>query len=174
MARRHSDSARELAHDEESDDALDVAEHANRFAELLTRPGIPPDTAAALYEPSDPDNWTPPPRLPHDRELTISWIGRAHLGEQLEEAIRILGGQAMWVALSFLECIERSDTAPTASLADNIERHRIAIEVLGEAYERIGRKDASPDVKAAFEHHDEVGTFWTGKIRGPSPRFFLP
>jgi hypothetical protein len=36
------------------------------------------------------------------------------------------------------------------------------------------RKDASPDVKAAFEHHDEVGTFWTGKIRGPIPRFFLP
>ena len=34
------------------------------------------------------------------------------------------------------------------------------------------RKDASPDVKAAFEHYDSVGTFWTGKIRGPIPRFF--
>ena len=33
------------------------------------------------------------------------------------------------------------------------------------------RKDASPDVKAAFQHHDEVSTFWTGAIRGPVPRF---
>jgi hypothetical protein len=35
------------------------------------------------------------------------------------------------------------------------------------------RKDASPDVKAAFERYDSVGTFWTGKIRGPIPRIFL-
>ena len=36
------------------------------------------------------------------------------------------------------------------------------------------RKDASPDVKAAFERYESVGTFWTGKIRGPIPRFFIP
>lgn len=36
------------------------------------------------------------------------------------------------------------------------------------------RKDASPDVKAAFRHHDEVGCFWTGEIRGPVPRFSIP
>lgn len=35
------------------------------------------------------------------------------------------------------------------------------------------RKDASPDVKLAFETYDEVGTFFTGKIRGPIPRFFV-
>jgi hypothetical protein len=33
------------------------------------------------------------------------------------------------------------------------------------------RKEASPHIKAAFEHHDEVGSFWTGEIRGPIPRF---
>ena len=36
------------------------------------------------------------------------------------------------------------------------------------------RKDASPDVKAAFVDHVEVGCFWTGKIRGPVPRLVLP
>ncbi len=30
------------------------------------------------------------------------------------------------------------------------------------------RRVVSPDVKAAFESHDEVGCFWTGTIRGPS------
>ena len=33
------------------------------------------------------------------------------------------------------------------------------------------RKAASPKIKAAFEQHEEVGCFWTGKIRGPIPRF---
>ncbi len=36
------------------------------------------------------------------------------------------------------------------------------------------RKGASRDVKAAFQHHDEVGSFWTGKIVAPISRFVLP
>lgn len=36
------------------------------------------------------------------------------------------------------------------------------------------RKDTSPDVKIAFRSHADVGCFWTGKIRGPVPRFALP
>ncbi|HEY1558138.1 MAG TPA: hypothetical protein VGF94_25080 [Kofleriaceae bacterium] len=36
------------------------------------------------------------------------------------------------------------------------------------------RKTASPDVKAAFGHYDEVGCFWTGEVRGPIPRFSIP
>ncbi len=36
------------------------------------------------------------------------------------------------------------------------------------------RKIASPHIKAAFQHHREVGSFWTGKLRGPIPRFILP
>jgi len=35
------------------------------------------------------------------------------------------------------------------------------------------RKEASIDVKAAFLHYKSVGCFWTGKIRGPLPRFFI-
>lgn len=35
------------------------------------------------------------------------------------------------------------------------------------------RKDASPAVKAAFRDHDEVGCFWTGAIRGASPRLMI-
>ena len=38
---------------------------------------------------------------------------------------------------------------------------------------RKHRKDASSEVKAALPHHDDVGCFWTGKTRGPVPRFFL-
>jgi hypothetical protein len=33
------------------------------------------------------------------------------------------------------------------------------------------RKEASPHIKAAFEHHHEVGSFWTGEISNPLPRF---
>jgi hypothetical protein len=36
------------------------------------------------------------------------------------------------------------------------------------------RKEASPSVKAAFRQYDEVGSFWTGKIEGPVPRFIAP
>jgi hypothetical protein len=36
------------------------------------------------------------------------------------------------------------------------------------------RKDASERVKAAFERFNSVGSFWTGKIRGPIPRFIIP
>lgn len=36
------------------------------------------------------------------------------------------------------------------------------------------RKQASPDIKAAFLCHDEVGCFWTGEISGPVPRFGIP
>lgn len=135
MARRHSDSAREFVRDEESDNAPEAAEHAARFVGLVTRPGFPSDVAAAFYESvyeSDRDNWTPLPPQPGDREVTLSWIGRTHLGEQLEEAIRILGGQALWCALGFLE--PRGTPAPTASLSDKIERTRIAIEVIAEMY----------------------------------------
>jgi hypothetical protein len=33
------------------------------------------------------------------------------------------------------------------------------------------RKEASPHIKVAFHHHQEVGSFWTGKLSGPIPRF---
>jgi hypothetical protein len=36
------------------------------------------------------------------------------------------------------------------------------------------RKDASPSVRSAFRSHAEVGCFWTGRIRGPVPRFLAP
>jgi hypothetical protein len=36
------------------------------------------------------------------------------------------------------------------------------------------RRDASPDVKAARARGLEPGCFWTGEIRSPFPRFFLP
>ena len=36
------------------------------------------------------------------------------------------------------------------------------------------RKDMSPDVKAAFERYESVGTYWTGTLRGPIPRFMIP
>jgi hypothetical protein len=36
------------------------------------------------------------------------------------------------------------------------------------------RKEASADVKEAFKHYVEVGSFWTGEIVVPSPRFILP
>ena len=35
------------------------------------------------------------------------------------------------------------------------------------------RKQASPHIKRAFERYNEVGSFWTGKIRGPIPRFIM-
>ena len=35
------------------------------------------------------------------------------------------------------------------------------------------RKEASPHIKAAFEHYSEIGSYWTGAIRGPIPRFIL-
>ena len=35
------------------------------------------------------------------------------------------------------------------------------------------RKEASPFIKAAFQHYAEVGSFWTGEIRGPVPRYVL-
>ena len=35
------------------------------------------------------------------------------------------------------------------------------------------RKDASPYIKVAFETYSEIGCYWTGKIRGPIPRFVL-
>ena len=36
------------------------------------------------------------------------------------------------------------------------------------------RKDASPHIKAAFQHHHEIGSFWTGAIRSPLSRFVVP
>jgi hypothetical protein len=39
---------------------------------------------------------------------------------------------------------------------------------------RTLRTDASIDIKAAFEHHQQVGCFWTGELRAPRPRFFIP
>jgi hypothetical protein len=36
------------------------------------------------------------------------------------------------------------------------------------------RKDASPRIKTAFADYSEIGCYWTGKIRGPIPRFTLP
>jgi len=35
------------------------------------------------------------------------------------------------------------------------------------------RKDALPQIKASFAHHGEIGCYWTGKVRGPIPRFTL-
>lgn len=46
-----------------------------------------------------------------------------------------------------------------------------SVLVLGH-YKR--RKEASPHIKAAFEHYSEIGCFWTGVIRGPIPRFIVP
>ena len=34
-------------------------------------------------------------------------------------------------------------------------------------------KDASTHIKVAFKNIDEVDCYWTGKIRGPIPRFML-
>ena len=36
------------------------------------------------------------------------------------------------------------------------------------------RKEASPHIKAAFQHHHEIGSFWTGANRSPIPRFVVP
>lgn len=36
------------------------------------------------------------------------------------------------------------------------------------------RKEASPHIKLAFADYNEIGCYWTGKIRGPIPRFILP
>lgn len=36
------------------------------------------------------------------------------------------------------------------------------------------RREASPHIKLAFERYESVGSFWTGKIRGPIPRFIIP
>lgn len=60
-----------------------------------------------------------------------------------------------WVVLVDVECVNDTDF--------EFGRAR----VLGH-YK--SRKEASPFIKAAFEHHDEIGSFWTGEIRGPSPR----
>ncbi|HEX3764497.1 MAG TPA: hypothetical protein VHW23_37635 [Kofleriaceae bacterium] len=35
------------------------------------------------------------------------------------------------------------------------------------------RKEASPFIKAAFQHYNDIGSFWTGEIRAPMPRFIL-
>ena len=39
---------------------------------------------------------------------------------------------------------------------------------------RKRRREASADVKEAFKRYVEVGSFWTGEIIIPSPRFILP
>lgn len=39
---------------------------------------------------------------------------------------------------------------------------------------RKHRKEASADVKAAFERYDDVGCFWTGAIRVPALRHPVP
>jgi hypothetical protein len=36
------------------------------------------------------------------------------------------------------------------------------------------RKDASPFIKASFQHYNRIGSYWTGEIRGPISRFILP
>jgi hypothetical protein len=36
------------------------------------------------------------------------------------------------------------------------------------------RKAVSPSVKAAFQHHAEVGKFWTGEIIAPARTFVVP
>lgn len=35
------------------------------------------------------------------------------------------------------------------------------------------RKDASPRIQTASDGYSEIGCYWTGKIRGPIPRFSL-
>lgn len=122
--------------------ALETAESDAAFVDLVATPGVPPELAAALCAPADPK--LRPERLAHDRELMIGWVGRAKLGERLEQAFHHLGPKGVWQALALLE---RPDVpAPTASLTSKIERHRIALEVLaeihdessGEAFERYG------------------------------------
>jgi hypothetical protein len=36
------------------------------------------------------------------------------------------------------------------------------------------RKEASPHIKAAFELYPQIGCFWTGEVRGPTPRYIAP
>lgn len=36
------------------------------------------------------------------------------------------------------------------------------------------RKEASPFIKASFQQYNRIGSFWTGELRGPIPRFVLP
>jgi hypothetical protein len=36
------------------------------------------------------------------------------------------------------------------------------------------RKEASPFIKAAFQHYNDIGSFWTGELRGPTSRFIVP
>ncbi|HEX3764498.1 MAG TPA: hypothetical protein VHW23_37640 [Kofleriaceae bacterium] len=36
------------------------------------------------------------------------------------------------------------------------------------------RKEASPFIKAAFQHYNEIGSFWTGEIRISIPCCLLP
>ena len=64
-----------------------------------------------------------------------------------------------WVVMTNIDRLNDTDFEFRAAL------------VLGH-YKR--RKEASPHIKAAFEHHDEIGCYWTGKIRGPIPRFIIP
>jgi hypothetical protein len=36
------------------------------------------------------------------------------------------------------------------------------------------RKEASPFIKAAFQHYNDIGSFWTGEVRISIPCFLLP
>jgi hypothetical protein len=36
------------------------------------------------------------------------------------------------------------------------------------------RKESSPFIKASFQHYNRIASFWTGELRGPTPRFILP
>jgi hypothetical protein len=61
-------------------------------------------------------------------------------------------------------------------IADAIREHETDHEfetavVLGH-FKR--RKDASPHIKLAFEEYAQIGCYWTGRIRGPVPRYILP
>jgi len=116
------------------DHALEVAEDGAGFAELLTRPGMPHETAAALYEPLDLDDLTPPTPEPHHQELICGWVGRKQLGRSLDDACRILGHMRLWWALGFLEPLDTP--APIASLAADIDARRITLETLAKIYKQ--------------------------------------
>ena len=67
-----------------------------------------------------------------------------------------------WVVVVEIERVDESDETDDVAIefctAVVIAHHKT-------------RKEASPSVKAAFQHYEEVGKFWTGVLKAPTSRF---